>query len=617
MTDNKRGFIAGLFVGLWNTVNFARRLVFNVIFVVIVVAVLVALFAARPTLEPRTALVLDPVGAIVEQYSIAPSERALASLGGEDIAEVQLRDLLEVIDTAATDARIERIVLVPDDIRDVGLAAAREIGRALDRFRAGGKEVVAVSNGMNQKQYLLAAHADRILLDPEGSVLLEGLSNYRSYFKAALDKLGVDVHLIKVGAFKSAAEPFVLDQASDAAKQADRYWMGGLWQGYLDEVATLRKLDAGALAADIAHYDERIAAHGGDLAALALEQKLVDELATRSEARARLRERGVADASGTGFRQVAFTEYLAQMSRETLPQPGTAAVAVVVAQGEILPGDQPQGVIGGTSTAQLLREAREDDAIKAVVLRVDSPGGDATASELIRREVVETRAAGKPVLVSMGNVAASGGYWIAMDGDRIFAEPDTITGSIGIFGLIPTIPEALDKLGIHTDGIGTTPLAGALDIRRPLSPQVESILTSVIERGYRQFIGKVAAARKQTPEQIDAIAQGRVWTGEQALQRGLVDELGGLSDTVAAAAARAKLGDDYRVEYIEPELSMLESLAFRLGNSEAFVNLVRRAGFTWPVSLAGRNALQEIAPLLRALDGRPYGVFAHCLCGVR
>jgi protease-4 len=616
MTDTRRGFITSLFVGLWNVVNFARRLVVNVIFVAIVVAVLVALFAARPKLQSRTALVLAPAGAIVEQYSIAPSQRALASFSGEDVAEVQLRDLLRAIDSAARDTRIERIVLVPDDIRDVGLAAAREIGAALDRFRAAGKEVIAVSNGMDQKQYLLAAHADRILLDPEGSVLLEGFSSYRSYFKAALDKLGVDIHLIRVGAFKSAAEPYVLDQASDAAKQADRYWMGGLWQGYLDEVSALRQLDAGTLATDIAHYDERIAAHGGDLAALALEQKLVDELATRGEARARLRARGVADASEDGFRQIAFPEYLAEVTRETLPQPGKSAVGVIVAQGEILPGDQPQGFVGGSSTAQLLRDAREDDAIRAVVLRIDSPGGDAVASELIRREVVETQAVGKPVIVSMGNVAASGGYWIAMNGDRIFAEPDTITGSIGIFGLIPTIPDALAKLGIHTDGIGTTPLAGALDIRRPLSPQLESILTSVIERGYREFIGKVATAREQTPEQIDAIAQGRVWTGEQAKARGLVVELGGLADAVAAAAARAQLGDDYRVEYVEPDLSMLEALAFRLGNSEALVKLAGLAGFAWPASLAAGGALEEVTTLLRSLDGRPYGVYAHCLCNL-
>ncbi len=617
MTQKRRGFIAGFFVGLWNTLNFTRRLVFNLIFLALVVVVVAALFATRSTLAPRTALILNPQGAIVEQYSISPAQRALAGLSGSDIGEVQLRDLLKVIDSAAKDPRIDRIVLVPDDIRSMGLATARELGQALDRFRVGNKSIVAVSNGMDQKQYMLAAHADRILLDPDGSVLLEGLSNYRSYFKAALDKLGIDVHLIKVGAYKSAAEPYVLDQASDAAKQADAYWMGGLWKGYLAEIAALRKLDAGVLSEQIAQYDVLVAQHQGDLAKVALDQKLVDELATRAQARAELRAAGAPDSTSEGFRQIDFEDYLVQVTRETLPMPGKAAVAIVVAQGEIVPGDATPGTVGGASTAQLIRAARENDKVKALVLRVASPGGDANASELIRREIVQTQAAGKPVIVSMGDVAASGGYWISMNGDRIFAQPDTITGSIGIFGLIPTIPDALDKLGIHTDGVGTTPLAGSLDIRRPLSPQIETILTDVIQHGYRQFIDKVAAARKQTPEQINTIAQGRVWTGSQAMQRGLVDQMGGLADAVDAAAARAKLGTDFRVQYIEPKMSTWERLAYSMGSSDALASIARRAGFSLPAALLGSEDLQQAAAVMRSLDGKRYGVFAHCFCTLR
>ena len=361
------------------------------------------------------------------------------------------------------------------------------------------------------------------------------------------------MHLIKVGTFKSAAEPYILNAASDAAKEADSYWMGGIWQEYLSEIAALRKLDAVKISDDIAHYDERVTARQGDLAQLALDQKLVDKLATRAEARAMLRAKGVADGD-EGFRQVDFTHYLTIVGADRLPHLG-AEVAVVIAQGEIVPGEQPPGRIGGQSTAQLVRAAREDDKVKAIVLRVNSPGGETHASELIRREVVQTREAGKPVIVSMGDVAASGGYWISMDADEIWAQPTTITGSIGIFGLFVTVPDTLAKLGIHTDGIGTTPLAGTLDIRRPLSPQLEAILNSVIKRGYSEFIGKVANARKQTPEQINAIAQGRVWSGSQAQERGLVDKLGGLDDAIAAAAARAKLGKNFSVRYVEREMS--------------------------------------------------------------
>ena len=615
MSSKPPGAFRRLLRGLWNALNFTRLLIFNLIFVAIVIAIIVAFFAARPALAPRTALVLDPKGAIVEQYSVDAAQRALGSLSGNDSKEVRLRDLLRVIDAATQDARIERIVLVPDDIASVGLATLRDLGAALDRFRAAGKHVVAVSEGMTQNQYLLAAHADRILLDPEGSVLLEGLSSYRSYYKEALDKLGVQVHLIRVGTFKSAAEPFILNQASDAAKEAASYWMSDVWQDYLGEIAALRKVDAAKLGDDIAHYDELVAAQQGDLAKVALAQQLVDQLATRADARALLRKEGVAEGSD-GFRQIDFSRYLATLGPGELPS-RAPQVAVVVAEGEIVAGKRAAGTIGGQSTAQLVRAAREDERVKAVVLRVNSPGGDANASELIRREVAQTRAAGKPVIVSMGDVAASGGYWIAMDGDEIWAQPNTITGSIGIFGLFVTVPETLAKLGIHTDGTGTTPLAGSLDIRRPLSAQVESILDSVIKRGYAQFIGKVAKARGKTPEQIDAIAQGRVWSGAQAQERGLVDKLGGFEDAIAAAAARAKLGADYQVHYVEPELSAWERLALNFSSSDALLRIARQVGFSLPAGVLSSADLRQVNGVIESLRGRRYGAFAHCFCELR
>ena len=615
MSSSQPGVISRLFRGFWNALNFTRRLVFNLIFLFVLIAFAGAFFAAKPVLAPRTALVLDPAGAVVEQYSTDAAQRALAHLAGNETPEVQLRDLLRAIDTAAKDSRIERIVLVPDKIIGLGLASGRELGAALDRFKASGKEVIAVSSGMTQNQYLLAAHANRILLDPDGAVLLEGLANYRSYYKEALDKLGIVVHLIKVGTFKSAAEPFVLERASDEAKEADAYWMGGLWQEYLGEIAALRRIDAASISADIAHYDERVAAHQGDLAALALEQKLVDQLATRAEARVQLRALGEAEGADS-FRQVGYRDYLGTVAPAALPHIGPE-IAVIVAEGEIVPGERPPGLIGGESTAQLVRAAREDDNIRAIVLRVNSPGGEAYSSELIRRELAQAREDGKPVVVSMGDVAASGGYWIAMSSDEIWAQPNTITGSIGIFGLIATVPEALARLGIHTDGIGTTPLAGALDIRRPLSPQLESILNSVIRRNNAEIIGKAASARGQTPEQIDAVAQGRVWSGAQAKERGLIDKLGGLDDAIAAAAARANLGKDYSVRYVERAMSTWERIALSFSDSEAMVRVARQVGFSLPAGLFSSSELEQFAGIVDSLRGKRYGLFAHCFCELR
>jgi protease-4 len=613
MAEKKHGLFVGLIVGLWNLLNFSRRLVFNIIFVFLLIVFIIALRSGTGRLQDRTALVLDPKGRIVEQFTSAPAQRAFASAFGDKVREVQLRDILQVIDTAAKDSRIERLVLVPDEIEGAGMATLREIGAALERFKLAGKEVIAVSNGMTQGQYYLAAHANHILLHPDGDVLLEGLGRYRTYYKDALDKLGVDVHLFRVGEFKSAAEPFIRNDASPESKEADLYWMNGVWSDYLGDIGAARKLDPKTIAAQIDDYTTSIKAAGGDIARLALDQKLVDQLATRDEAVQMLIAKGVRDRKT--FRQVDFEDYLTVVQRERLPD-ARPRIAVVVAEGEILGGDQPPGTVGGESTAELIRLAREDDHVRALVLRVNSPGGDAFASELIRREVELTRQALKPVIVSMGDVAASGGYWISMNGDQIFAEPTTITGSIGIFGLFMSVPSTLAKIGVHTDGVGTTKFAGALDVRRELDPKVGELIQSIIDHGYQRFIGRVAAARHKTPEEIDAIARGRVWSGEQAKERGLVDELGGLGDAITAAATAAKLGANYRVQYVEKELSAWERFALSL-SSDA---LARNTKALLPEAARVLFAQSDVGgqlKLLRALDGNKVGVFAYCFCEIR
>jgi protease-4 len=558
--------------------------------------------------------VLQPKGELVEQYSVEPMQRALATLSGNPPKQVQLRDLVGAIGAAASDRRITRIVLLPDELQGGGFAALHEVGAALDRFRASGKPVLAWGVNFDQGQYYLAAHADRILLDPQGGLIITGLANYRLFYKDLLDKLGVDVHLFRVGQFKSAAEPYILDHASTASKEADSYWMSGVWDGYIDEVAKLRKLAPAAVRTDIDTLPSSIASTGGDLAQLAVNQHLIDGTATRAQLDALLRHDGVpAGKRGEGFRQIDLGRYANAIEHDHAGAPG---VAIVVAEGEIASGKQPQGTIGGESTAALIRAVREDRRTRALVLRVNSPGGEVFPAEQIRREVALTRAAGIPVVVSMGNVAASGGYWISMNADRIFAEPNTITGSIGIFGMYYSVPGALAKIGVQSDGVGTGPMAGAFDITRPLDPKAGAVIQAIIDKGYRDFVGHVAQARGQSFAAIDAIAQGRVWTGRQALQRGLVDQLGGLDAAVDDAARRAHLGAHYVVHYAEQPLGGFEQFVVNM-NQSAMVQAAQAYGVDLPSWIGQLPELGSgFALLRRARAGRP-NVYAYCFCSPR
>jgi protease-4 len=425
-----------------------------------------------------------------------------------------------------------------------------------------------------------------------------------------------------VGEYKSAAEPYVLDAASPESKEADLFWMNDVWQRYVADVAKARRMAPAQLAASINGLPAAVAAARGDLAQLALRQKLVDGLKTREQVEDLLAERGVADDDAEGgFRHVTLDGYLAHLDEGLAPAVGDA-VAVVVAEGEITGGDQPPGTIGGDSTATLLRDAREDDSVKAVVLRVNSPGGEVFASEQIRREVEALKREGTPVVVSMGDVAASGGYWISMNADRIYADPSTITGSIGIFGLFPTIPRTLEKIGVRTDGVGTTPLAGAFDITRPLDPQVGTVIQAVIEKGYADFIGRVAQARGRSVAQVDEVARGRVWSGAQAMQRGLVDAMGGLQVAIDDAAKRARLGDrdSYRVRYVEKTPTPFEKFFGGAVESRVGAMLVRdsdmaRAVLARVAPQAARD-LRFVEQAITDRRGGPVKSIAYCFCGL-
>jgi protease IV len=629
----RRNPVASFFIGLWDVMNFTRRLILNLVFFGLLLLILVMFVVAAgrgagssKTLQDRTTLVIAPEGRLVEQYSADPLSRALAKVVGDNAAEeVQLRDLVRGIDAARQDKKIERVVLQLDKLQPSGFASMREVAAALQELRGSGKQIVAYSDGMSQWQYLLAAQADEVYLDPMGGIVLEGLGRYRQYFRTGLqDKLGVDVHLFKVGEYKSAAEPYVLDAASPQAKEADLFWMNDVWQRYLGDIAKARKLDAAQLAAGIDTMPEGIAAAGGDLAKFALQQKLVDGLKTREEVEDLLADRGVADEDADGgFRNIDLGSYLTQLDLRRSPVDSRPQVAVVVASGEISGGDLPAGRIGGESTSALLREARDDKNVKAVVLRVDSPGGEVFASEQIRREVVALKAAGKPVVVSMGDLAASGGYWISMNADRIYADPSTITGSIGIFGMIPNVARSLDKIGVHTDGVGTTRFAGAFDITRPMDPAVGQVIQSVINKGYADFTGKVADARSKPVEAVDEVARGRVWSGAQAKERGLVDDFGGLRVALTDAAARAKLGDldKVRVRFIEKPASPLAQFISGFAGTRAGAWALGESGMA-RMMLA--RTLPELDTQLRFVEnaardprrGNPVKTLAYCFCSL-
>jgi protease-4 len=612
--------IGGAFAFAWRALDFGRRAILNLLFLIVLLALIWAIFfgGAKP-LASKTMLVLDLKGELVEQASGGARDALMASVtGGESHRTVQLRDVRNVLDAAAKDGQIAGAVLLLDEMQGGGQASLREVAAAIDRFRASGKKVVAWGAGYSQRQYLVASHADEVYMHPMGAVLLEGFGRYRNYYRDALDKIGVTVNLMRVGTYKSFAEPFIANGPSPAATEAEAYLNNALWSSYTSDVEKARKLPQGQIMKSIDQLPALVEAAGGDLAKVTLDAKLVDGLKTRDEIRQMLIARGEKDAQGKTFRQVNYDEYLARVHPKVVGD----AVGVVMAVGEITDGVAPPGAIGGQSTSNLIRIAREDNNIRAIVLRIDSPGGSAFGSELIRRELELTRAAGKPVVVSMGNVAASGGYWISMASDEVIAEPNTITGSIGVFAILPRADKVIDKLGIHTAGVTTTWLGDAVNPLRPLDPRFGQVIQGSINHIYADFTTKAAAARKTTPEKINEVAQGRVWTGAQAKERGLVDRLGSYGDALKSAADRAKLGGDYRVVYLEREVSRFDRVLEFFGGSAAHAVAQAMAPYV-KASLAPTGmplgAATEVAHELSWLSElsaqrKPFMAITHCLC---
>ena len=600
---------------VWNALDTSRRIFLNLIMLFILIAIVTAIFGGgMAKLEDRTVLVLDFKGPLVEQHSGNARDALLAEAQGNAKKSTQLRDILAVLDSASKDSKITSAVLLLDDMEASGLPMLREVAAAIDRFKASGKTVVAWGSGYDQRKYFLAAHANEIYMHPMGSVMLTGFGKYRNYYHDALDKIGITVNVLKVGTYKSFAEPYIANAPSDAAAEAESYLYNAMWKTYTDNVEHARKLPAGSIMQGINDLPALMKAAGDDAAKLAVNLKLVDGLKTRDELRELMLKRAAPDEQNHTFRQVAFDDYLARQKPKLLGD----AVGVVIAEGEIGDGTAPPGAIGGLSTSALIRKAREDDSIKAVVLRVNSPGGSAFSSELIRRELELTRKAGKPVVISMGNVAASGGYWISMSSDEVIADEATITGSIGVFAILPTADKAIEKLGIHTAGTTTTGLADPFNPLRPLDPKFGELVQSSINHIYAEFTGKAAAARKTTPEKIDAVAQGRVWTGAQAKERGLVDTVGTYSDAIRSAATRAKLGNDYRISYIEPELTKFDRIFDLIGAQTAHVLQDQFKVALVPTGIPPVAAKQMLADFSWLSDlnkeGKSYSAITHCLC---
>lgn len=607
---------------LWRGLDATRRFVLNLLFLIILIALVWGMFGGglKP-IAPKTALVLDLKGELVEERAGSVRDSLVAGLSGNGRRLVQLPDVLKALDTAAKDPNVSDVLLLLDEMQGGGLASVREIGAAVERVKAAGKRVVAWGGNFDQKRYLIAAHASEIYLDPMGMVLIEGFGHHRNYYRDALDKLGVTVNLMKVGTYKSFAEPFIGNGPSQAAQEADTYLYNGLWTAYTAEVEKARKLPAGAIAKGIDELPQILAAAHGNAAKVALDAKLIDGIKTRDEVRAMFIQRGAYDDHIKSFRQVSLADYVARHP----DKPFGDSVAVVVASGDITEGTGGPGMVGGISTANLIRSVREDSSVKAVVLRIDSPGGSAYGSELIRRELELTRAAGKPVVVSMGDVAASGGYWISLAADEVIADPSTVTGSIGVFAIVPTAEKVGEKLGIHTAGVTTTWLADAYNPLRPLDPRVGQLIQSSIDHVYDEFTTKAAIARKTTPAKIDEVGQGRVWTGAQAKERGLVDRLGSYGDALRSAAKRAHLGDDFRVTYAEQPESLAERLLERMGMSNAqIVNVQVKLGLL-PADLGaavlGGGALTPVGKDLGWLADvaerrQPFAAVTHCLCTV-
>jgi protease IV len=621
MSTNGRSWVWRVGAAIWRGLDRLRRILHLLLLLFLFLIVVASLFGERVYVPSKAALVIAPQGALVDQLSGDPLQRALARARGTRVQETSLRDVIDALRAARTDSRIKGVVLDLDGLTGSGLSKLQELAKELVAFKESGKPVTAVGDAFSRDQYYVAARADKIYMHPMGEVHIDGYARFLPYYKSALDKFYVDYNVWTVGEYKSFVEPITRDNMSPQDKESSSEYLRALWGAYQADVTAARKLPPDALQRYADGAATLLADAGGDSAKVAVDYGLVDELLTRDAMRARIRDS--IGATGRGrrhaddFPQIGYEDY-ARAVRKAERAQKSSNVAVIVAAGTILDGTQPPGSIGGDSLAELIRQAEDDESVKALVLRVDSGGGSAFASDVILDELEAFQRSKRPLVVSMGSVAASGGYWISMAANEIWASPTTLTGSIGVGATIPTFQRLLDKLGVHVDGIGTTPITGTIDPLQPLNDTAKSVIAESVRHTYHDFVGKVAEHRKKSYDEIDASARGRVWVGSEALRRGLVDKLGNLDDAIASAAELAGLEKgSYGIERIEPQLGLSEQLAlqFALAAGPAMKAVSSAPGWQDTVSRWLETAMSPLAYLERWND--PRGVYAYCFCDTR
>lgn len=605
------GFIA-------KTFKFVRISLLNLAVFMVIVLFLSAIVSDEGSVDIKdnSALVLKLEGELVIQKRfVSPLNQLQGELNftSQQLTEVLLADVLTAIERATNDNRIETIVLEIENLSGGGLDKLVQINKALEVFQAADKSVYVMGNYYTQNQYLLASGADGIFLHPMGGVMLEGYGRYKNYYKDALDKLNITPHIFRVGTFKSYVEPYIRNDMSENAKEANLVWTSSLWDQYKNQVSQNRDKHTLDFDETLDVLLTKLSQADGNMAKYAIDNSWVDELKTDDQFTEFMQQQVAKDDSKRQFRHVLHEDYLLATDYEQAAPPvlSNSNIAIVVAKGSIMDGRYPAGEIGGDSTADLIRKANKDDSVEALVLHVDSPGGSAFASEMIREQLVAFQQSGRPFVVSMSSVAASGGYWISTDADEIWAAPSTITGSIGVFGMFLTFDKALEKLGVYSDGVGTTEITGLTPFR-PLPEKTAQIIQMSIERSYQQFIELVAASREMSTREVDAIAQGRVWTGVDAKKHGLVDHLGYLDDAIASAATLAGL-DDYGTLYIERDRSPEEILIEQLfGAVEAVLpeTLLQTNTINHPIISEITAMKSEFEQFLKLND--PQGIYSLC-----
>jgi len=601
-----------LFSGSLRILDGFRRLFINLVFAAFLILILVAIFKAEPELPDEAVLLIKPQGQLVEQIK-QPSADAFP-LAFPDSNQSKIRDLTKALEIARDDEHILAVKLDLEALQHTSLVKLQILRAAIEDFKQSGKPVLVSGNAYSQSQYYLAAAASSVFLHPMGSIEINGFSVYRNYIRSALDKLNVDVHVFRVGEYKSAVEPFIRDSMSDADRKSNSVWLNSLWHAYKQDIAAMRNIDAAHFQDLLDHQPDFLAKYKGNAGALYKAEHLIDALGDERDAEAFLLKQ-LKWSKQEDIPSISSKDYLKLASKTEMKPADTPKVGLIVASGPILNGEQPAGSIGSKTLSKLLRRAQKDEQIKAVVLRIDSPGGSALASEVVRKEVERLRAAGKPVIVSMGSVAASGGYWIASTADEIWAQPTTLTGSIGVFGIIPNFTRGLNHLGIHTDGVGTTEMSSAMRPDMPLSENMGNMIQMSVDHIYQRFIHLVATGRHMKVPDVEAIAQGRVWSGVDAHRLGLVDQLGGLQDAIKSAAKRVGISDNYQLEEVKTPLSFPEMLAEQLlGDADALAQLQS----TWMnndsyAALLENTVLQDIFQPLHLLTqfNDPNHIYAY------